>query len=126
MLSLPSLFLYLLSSELTIVEFDGDYEDVYLRCFSFSVFLLLDRRRFIDFFDRLLGEGVPSSSVLLSLKGLLRFLGLLLLGCSFRDSLALGEGSLLLRAWSLLDLIRKGLFSQSLEPLSLSDIMFSL
>ena len=90
------------------------------------VFLLEDQCRFFDFFDRLFGEGLLSLSVLLSFEDLLRLLGLLLLGCSFRGSPTLGETSLLLRPWSLFDLIREGLFSLSLEPLSLPDIMLDL
>ena len=81
-------------------------------------FLLLDRCRFFDFFDRLFGEGLFSSSVFLLLEDLLRLLGLFPLGCSFRGSPRLGETSLLLRPWSLFDLIREGLLSRSLELLN--------
>ena len=91
MLSSPSLFLYLLSSESSLDELDGDDEDDYLRCFFFLSFLLLDRCRFFDFFDRLFGEGLLSSAVLLSFEDLLRLLGLFLLGYSFRGSPTLSE-----------------------------------
>ena len=67
-----------------------------------------------------------SSSVLLSLEDLLRLLGLFLLGCSFRGSLAFGETFLLLCSRSSFDHIKEGLFSRSLEQFSLSDIMLDL
>ena len=125
--SLPSLCLYLLSSESSLDELDGYGEGEYLICFFFLFFLFLDRCRFFDFFDRLFGEGLLSSSVLLSFEDLLWLLGLLILGCSFRGSPTLGETSLLLLCFLvLLDLIREGLFSRSLEPLSLSNIMLDL
>ena len=120
------MFLYLLSSESSLDELDGDGEDEYLRCFFFLSFLLLDRCRFFDFFECLFGEGLLSSSVLLSFEELLRLLDLFLLGCSFRGSATLGETLLLLHLWSLFELIREGLFSWSLEPLSLPDVMLDL
>ena len=46
--------------------------------------------------------------------------------CSFRGSPTLGETYLLLCPWSLFDLIREGLFSRSLEPLSLPNKMVDL
>ena len=119
MLSLPSLFLYLLSSESSLDELDGDGGDEYHRCFFFLFFLLLDRCRLCDFFDRLFGVGFLSSSVLLSFEDLPRLLGIFLLGCSFRATPTLDETSLLLRPWLLFDLIREGLLSLSLS-LSLS------
>ena len=90
MLSLPSLFLYLLSLESSLDELDGDGEDEYLRCFFFLFFLLLDWCRFFDFFDRLFDEGLLYSSVLLSFEDLLRLLGLFLLVCSFNYSPTFG------------------------------------
>ena len=122
--SLPSLFLYLLSSESSLDELDRDGEDEHLRYFFFLFFSLLDRCHFFDFFDRLFGEGLLSSSVLLWFEDLLRHLVILLLGCSFRGSPTLGETSLLVRPWSLFDLIREGPFSRSLELLSLFNTMF--
>ena len=74
-----------------------------------------------DFYDLLFDEGLLSLSVLLSFEGLLR-----LLGCSLRDYPTLGESSLLLRAWSLFDLIRAGVPSGSLELLSSPDIILDL
>ena len=61
-------------------------KDGYLRSFFLLLFLLLDRCRFFKFFDHFFGEGLLSSSVLLSFEDLLRLLGLFLLGCSFRGS----------------------------------------
>ena len=92
----------------------------------FLVFSLQDRCRFFEFFDRLFGDGLLSSSVLLSFEDLLRLLGLYILECSFRGSPTLGKTSLLLCPWSLFYLIREGLFSQSLELISLPDIMLDL
>ena len=110
-LSLSSLFLYLLSSESSLDELDGNGEDEspmfflfvslasrsYLRCFFVLFFLLLDRCCFFNFFDRLFVEGLLYSSVLLSSEDLLRLLGLFLLWCSFNGSPTLDETSLLRR-----------------------------
>ena len=125
-LSYPSLFLYLLSSELSLDQLDRDGADEYIWWFFFLSFLLLDQCLFFDFFDWLFGERLLSSSMLLSFKDVLRLLGLFLLECSFRGFPTLGETSLLLRPWSLFDLIREGLFSWSLNPLSLHNIMREL
>ena len=64
-LSLPSLFLNLLSTESSFDKIDSDGGDEYLRCFFFLLFLLLYRRRFFDFSDHLFGERLLFSSMLL-------------------------------------------------------------
>ena len=92
----------------------------------FLLFSLQDRCHFFEFFDRLFGDGLLSTSVLLSFEDLLRLLGLYILECSFRGSPTLSETSSLLCPWSLFYLIREGLFSQSLKLLSLPDIMLDL
>ena len=72
---------------------------------------------FLRLFYRIFGERLLSSSVLLSFEDLLQLLGLFLLGCSFNGSPTLGETTLLLRPWTLFNLIREGLLSQLLELL---------
>ena len=79
----------------------------------------------LQLFNRLCDEGLLSSSVLLLFEDLLRLLGLFPLWCSFGFP-TLGETSLLLRPWSLFDLIKEGLSSQLLKPLSLPHIMLDL
>lgn len=78
-------------------EIDSDGEDEYLRRFFFLLFLLVYRRRFFDFSDRLFGEGLLFSSILLLLEDFLVLLGHFLLRCSFRGSLALGDSYLYLK-----------------------------
>ena len=100
-------------------------EDEYLRCFFFLFFLLRDRCRFFDFFDSF----SVRTPFFISASIVPRFTatqGLFLLGCSFNGSPTLDETSLLLRPWSLFDLIREGLLSRSLELTSLPGRMLDL
>ena len=120
-LSVPSLFLYLIWSESSLEELDGDSERWISSILFPFAFLASRSMSFLQIFWSLFRWG---TSFFISASIVWRFTATLR-SFSFRVFFQ-RFSHFALRPWSLFDLIREGLFSRSLESLSLLDIMLDL